>query len=577
MEGVDDLAAARRGQRRLHVERVDDLVAERGHLGVTDVEPDLGERLGDAIEQADRIGAADLDHRGVRRAVVVDAHVALHGFGRLHLAPAVRARPLGEAGLDRQLPGEGAVEIVGHLVPHDLTVIGHGDAELVGGHAETARPLVVGMRFSGDDGEAVQADDAGGAAEQAGSVGCHDGDAVAVVDHLHEPLGHQRQNLGRREQSPRCRDSDRVVTAEHPPDLGDQLVDQLGLPRAPRRRSGGPRVGLGQRGEQFEREVVADGIGHRVDGRVVRQVAARGDLGQQQVMADELGDDRGVGRREPEARPDRRHEPDTRIGVISRVALTEVVEQCAEHEQIGAAHAFGDLGGVRRRLPQMPVDGEPVVGVALGLGPNGRPLGQQAAEQIALVERFERGYRPVPFEQQRDEIVACAGRPRRRPNGRLGGEPIERRPIDHRLMAGGRGGDVDEQRRVVRRVGRVAQMDLAVVHGDARRHRHIATKCPTRAAGQRTTDAEPALVRDPGDRAGRPGDLGHQRVGIDDRTTFGHGVLVLQGEHVASPAGDTVQFDAGGEHRLVTARQLGPVAVGVHIHARQVGERGPLQ
>ena len=53
-------------------------------------------------------------------------------------------------------------------------------------------------------------------------------------------------------------------------------------------------------------------------------------------------------------------------GVVALVALADVVEQRAEHEQVGSRHAVDEFGGVGRRLPEVPVDGEAVVGVALG-------------------------------------------------------------------------------------------------------------------------------------------------------------------------------------------------------------------
>ena len=56
---------------------------------------------------------------------------------------------------------------------------------------------------------------------------------------------------------------------------------------------------------------------------------------------------------------------DPDLGVVARVALAEVVQQRAEHEQVGPRDPVGQLGGVGRRLPQVPVDGVAVVGVAL--------------------------------------------------------------------------------------------------------------------------------------------------------------------------------------------------------------------
>ncbi len=58
------------------------------------------------------------------------------------------------------------------------------------------------------------------------------------------------------------------------------------------------------------------------------------------------------------------------LGVVAGVALADVVEQRAEHEQVRTCHAVDELCGVRRCFPQVPVDGEPVVRVALRLGAN---------------------------------------------------------------------------------------------------------------------------------------------------------------------------------------------------------------
>ena len=93
------------------------------------------------------------------------------------------------------------------------------------------------------------------------------------------------------------------------------------------------------------------------------------------------------------------------VGVVARVALAEVVEQRAEHEQVGPLDPVGERGGVGRRLPQVPVDGEAVVGVALRAAAHRRPLRQQAHEDAALVERLEHVDRPVPLAEQGDQLV----------------------------------------------------------------------------------------------------------------------------------------------------------------------------
>ena len=55
------------------------------------------------------------------------------------------------------------------------------------------------------------------------------------------------------------------------------------------------------------------------------------------------------------------------LGVVPGVPLADVVEQGAEQQQVDPAHPVGHGGGVGRGLEQVPVDGEAVVRVALGL------------------------------------------------------------------------------------------------------------------------------------------------------------------------------------------------------------------
>ena len=69
----------------------------------------------------------------------------------------------------------------------------------------------------------------------------------------------------------------------------------------------------------------------------------------------------------------------------------------------GAADPVGHGGGVGRRLEQVPVDGESVVRVALGLVPHRRPFGYVALEQLALVERLQRRHGGGPGGQYLDQ------------------------------------------------------------------------------------------------------------------------------------------------------------------------------
>ena len=65
---------------------------------------------------------------------------------------------------------------------------------------------------------------------------------------------------------------------------------------------GGEAVGLGEAGEQPEREQVAHGLGHGLDGGRVVEVAPGGDVGEQEVVADHRLEHGHVGGREPHPR-----------------------------------------------------------------------------------------------------------------------------------------------------------------------------------------------------------------------------------------------------------------------------------
>ncbi len=71
--------------------------------------------------------------------------------------------------------------------------------------------------------------------------------------------------------------------------------------------------------------------------------------------------------------------------------LPEVVEERPDQQQVGSIDPVGQGGGVGAGLEQMPVHGEAVVGVALRLVADRRPLRQVAVEELAAVERLEGG------------------------------------------------------------------------------------------------------------------------------------------------------------------------------------------
>src|SRR5690349_21353942 len=96
------------GIEALDVERVHDLVSQRRHLRRADVEVAVRERAGDPVEQRHAVPRADLhDRRGLGERVV---HV-YDGWRGGQRRRGVRARPLGEAGLDGEASGQGAFHV----------------------------------------------------------------------------------------------------------------------------------------------------------------------------------------------------------------------------------------------------------------------------------------------------------------------------------------------------------------------------------------------------------------------------------------------------------------------------------
>ena len=64
-----------------------------------------------------------------------------------------------------------------------------------------------------------------------------------------------------------------------------------------------------------------------------------------------------------------------------------------------------------RRLDEVPVDGEAVVGIVLEAAAHRLPLGEDPHEQAVLVERLARGDRPETRGQQLDEGAPARVRP----------------------------------------------------------------------------------------------------------------------------------------------------------------------
>ncbi len=126
------------------------------------------------------------------------------------------------------------------------------------------------------------------------------------------------------------------------------------------------------------------------DGARIVEVATRGGIRQEQMVLHHGHEGLHIGCGETHAETDRGHEIHADLGVISRVALADVVQEGAHQQEVGPFHPSGESGRFRRGLQQVPVDGEPVVDVALRPASARLPFRQEPHEQPHLVERLDR-------------------------------------------------------------------------------------------------------------------------------------------------------------------------------------------
>ena len=122
--------------------------------------------------------------------------------------------------------------------------------------------------------------------------------------------------------------------------------------------------------------------------------------------------------------------------MVAGVALADVVQQGAHHEQVGAVDPVDERRGVGGRLAEVPVDGEAVVGVALGQAPDVAPLGQDRLPEALLVEGLDDADRRAAGEAAARRTGAGPPRAHGVGIGRRGREPVE----GARARCGRRGG-----------------------------------------------------------------------------------------------------------------------------------------
>jgi hypothetical protein len=278
------------------------------------------------------------------------------------------------------------------------------------------------------------------------------------------------------------------------------------------------------------------------------------------MVAHQRDEHRDIALVKTQPRPDARHELHSGVGVVTGVALAEVVQPRAHEQQVGPGHAPGEGGGAGDRLTQMPVHGEPVVRVALRPAAHGLPFRQDAHEQASLIERLEHRDGGGTRAQQGEQGLAGVVRPRVR--AAIASRPgaCHRQPVQGGARDGsaglGRGGSQPEQQHpVTARIDVGRERHLAVAEHDARSEGVIAAGDATGRTAQRRPDASPGVVARPGDETGRGRDLAHQRVGVGEPQCIGYALLLLQKQPVARLSGPSVQLDPHCEEGVVGAGQ----------------------
>ena len=247
----------------------------------------------------------------------------------------------------------------------------------------------------------------------------------------------------------------------------DEGPDEAGSPRRPRRRSRGPGIGFGQRGEQVERLDGADLDGHEVHRLGIVEVTPGGGLGQEEVQPHERLEEVHVVVGEAEPGADGGGQHDAGVGVVTGIALADVVDERADEQQVGPSHRRRQRRRLHDGFDEVAVDGEAVEGVALRAVLDRGRLRHQLGPQAAVVERLEHGNEPWARRQEREEVVADLGRPgfgqRRRP----GRHPAHGAARERQAHAGRFGGGV-EQRHHVDSVVRSGEGDLVIDADHAR-------------------------------------------------------------------------------------------------------------
>ena len=183
------------------------------------------------------------------------------------------------------------------------------------------------------------------------------------------------------------------------------------------------------------------------------------DLGHEQVVAHEPGDDLPPFAVEPDAPHHAERDVGPDLRVVTGKSLADVVEERTEQQELRTPAGASDdavepgvvgLAGVEQRgalrdgFEQVPIDGEAVVGVALRTGPHVLPLGQESNEDALVVECLEDGDGTGAGPQQPEQRGALPHVP-----GRLGHrfQSGQRGPLERQLRLGRGGGCLEHAQR----------------------------------------------------------------------------------------------------------------------------------
>ena len=334
-------------------------------------------------------------------------------------------------------------------------------------------------------------------------------------------------------------------------------------------------------------------LGHGLDGRRVVRVAGRRGLGQQQVPADQQGDQLdtlGV-----EAHPGRDRAGDRLAGhaVLGEAALADVVEQRRHHQDVRPVDPPDHRRRLDARLHHVPVDGEAVDLRGVRQQPDPLPLGQQRGERAGLLERLPGAEQPAAGRQQPHQQVARLGRPRARAGARTRGPagprsaaPARRparRPPRRRAAAGpgprragpaGRARSRPPPGRPPRRPApaTAARAEVARSRASSTRRQVSRDRWVIRRPSSRTRDLRGPGVRDAQQRCQVAPHLGRDPV----RRPAGQRVhLVAHVEH-REPAAlelDVRHVDQpGGDQRLQHRRVPDPALGLLEVRHRRVGQ-----